>query len=829
MLNMFVTVIFFNLFSDQDDNQDEEEDEQADGGSQEDEESRGSNGDRSASESGSESGEETNSADDNSEHSGSDSEQEDDEVDQNIDDEPLHAGARVTFRESLLAILCFALKHKLTGVCVADLLSLIELHCGADSIALKTLYKFKKYFSMIGKQNINCHYFCSGCEVSLATENSVCQQCDGRHRVAHFIGFPIMTQLQSMYSRPGFKESLQFKANRVKKNANNIEDIYDGAIYQEQVTNGFLANPNNISFFMYFDGVAIFKNSKFSIWPIFLSINELNYKERVKKENVVLAGLWFGKSKPNTNLFLSPLLEKMSDFENNGVEFQLPNDQRILVKGKILGAVADLPAKAQFMRIVQYNGLHSCSNCMSSGGRLDVGDSTVQVFPYSRDFELRNNGDMVNFANLAYIARQQDPEATVYGVKGPTLLFSLLPNMINCMGIDVMHGVSLGIMRTVTELWFSSKHTGSPFSIADHVNIVDARLMRIKPPQNCQKMPRSIKKELALFKAADYKLFLLTYSLPVLLGILPAVYWEHHCKLVSAISLLSQESVSHEQIDVAEELLHNYVKDFEQLYGLRYLGLNLHQLLHLCLVVRNLGPLWVYSCFFYESLNGDLSRLVHGTRYAALQISAAFNVHMNLPIMINIMADSEAKLLCLKFLSSGNKVKITELIDDKTGVVGKYKKCDPVPERISRLLQDEFNANGGICKYFFRLRRKGVVYSSETYLRSKRKLTCYVEILHEGSPYLCKIKSFVKWSACNENCPPICNDCRNCFFCIVTVHERVLWELHDKDYDIAHLCKVVPSNDHRVFSVETISKACFYLPIDENEYIVLPVNTLEIE
>jgi hypothetical protein len=199
---------------------------------------------------------------------------------------------------------------------------------------------------------------------------------------------------------------------------------------------------------------------------------------------------------------------------------------------------------------------------------------------------------------MAYIARQQDPEATVYGVKGPTLLFSLLPNMIDCVAIDVMHGVCLGIMRTLTDLWFGSDFTGSPFSIADRVNIVDARLMRIKPPQNCQKTPRSIKKELALFKASDYKLFLLTYSLPVLLGILPAVYWEHHCKLVSAISLLSQDSISHEQIDVADELLHNYVKDFQQLYGLRYIGLNLHQLLHFCLVVRNLGPLWVYSCFF---------------------------------------------------------------------------------------------------------------------------------------------------------------------------------------------------------------------------------------
>ncbi|KAK3925967.1 Halomucin [Frankliniella fusca] len=505
----------------------------------------------------------------------SESEEEDDEPNVgNLDDELL--SARVTFRQSLLTVLSLAFKHKLTGVCVADLLSVIELHCARDNVALRTLYKFKTYFSMIGKENVTCHYYCSVCEVPLASEDSVCEQCNGQHPTGYFVAFPFLSQLQSMYLRPGFKEGLQFKTNRVKKNVNNIEDIYDAAVYQEQVINGFLADPDNISFFMYFDGVAIFKNSKFSIWPLYMSINELRYKDRVKKENIVLSGLWFGNTKPNPNLFLSPLVQEMSNFENEGVDFRLPYNGSVRVRGKIIGAVADLPAKALFMRIVQFNGIHSCSNCMSSGARYYLGGNTIQVYPYTRNFELRRNEDMVDFANMAVVARQQDPDATVYGVKGPTLMYALLPNLINCMGSDVMPGTFLGIMKTKMELWFSSEHAGNPYNISASVNLVDARLKKIKPPQSCTKVPRSIKKEIGLFKAADYKLFMLVYSLPVLLGILPAVYWEHHCKLVSAISLLSQESVSHDQIDVAEELFHTYVHDFQQLYGIRYVGLNVH-------------------------------------------------------------------------------------------------------------------------------------------------------------------------------------------------------------------------------------------------------------
>lgn len=188
------------------------------------------------------------------------------------------------------------MSHKLTGQCLNDLLSLIALHCVPNNLCIQTLFKFKKYFQMIGKSMLTCHFFCSVCQVSLEKKNSMCGTCNGQYDVSYFIEFPIVTQLQNMYSRPGFYESLMFKMNRQKKNAANIEDIYDSRIYQIQVESGFLADPNNISFFLYFDGICLFRSSSFSIWPAYLSINELKYTLRTKKENIILAGLWFGKS-----------------------------------------------------------------------------------------------------------------------------------------------------------------------------------------------------------------------------------------------------------------------------------------------------------------------------------------------------------------------------------------------------------------------------------------------------------------------------------------------------------------------------------------------------
>ena len=48
--------------------------------------------------------------------------------------------------------------------------------------------------------------------------------------------------------------------------------------------------------------------------------------------------------------------------------------------------------------------------------------------------------------------------------------------------------------------------------------------------------------------------------------------------------------------------------------------MKVHMLRHIPMCVRNFGPLWVFSCFAYESLNGFLKTMVHGTRYIADQV-----------------------------------------------------------------------------------------------------------------------------------------------------------------------------------------------------------------
>ena len=61
---------------------------------------------------------------------------------------------------------------------------------------------------------------------------------------------------------------------------NDRGDICDGALYQEMMSSGFLANRCNISLLFNTDGIPVFKSSGFAFWPLYLMISELPYRMR---------------------------------------------------------------------------------------------------------------------------------------------------------------------------------------------------------------------------------------------------------------------------------------------------------------------------------------------------------------------------------------------------------------------------------------------------------------------------------------------------------------------------------------------------------------------
>ena len=89
------------------------------------------------------------------------------------------------------------------------------------------------------------------------------------------LNLPTYTRFKFL-TDPEFVSGLRHRFQRRKQAEENIEDVYDGNLYKDQFQNGgVLSQPFNMSFKLNTDGVAVFKSSKFGVWPLFLSINEL--------------------------------------------------------------------------------------------------------------------------------------------------------------------------------------------------------------------------------------------------------------------------------------------------------------------------------------------------------------------------------------------------------------------------------------------------------------------------------------------------------------------------------------------------------------------------
>lgn len=236
---------------------------------------------------------------------------------ENSDNQPIYEGARVTRRESFISVFMLMVRHKLSNQCLDDVLKLISLHCPEKNKCISSIYKFRQFFK---EENtpVQRNYYCNKCLTVIENSGSCCAKCENvPAENDYFITVPIIDQVEKLYSREDFQYHFNEYIHRKKNNENNLEDIVDGRIYKEMLTHQ-KANPEpsgsisieNITFTWYTDGVAVFKSSKYNIWPFFLTINELPFRERYKLENLIICGLWFGETKPVPNLYLSPMFQE---------------------------------------------------------------------------------------------------------------------------------------------------------------------------------------------------------------------------------------------------------------------------------------------------------------------------------------------------------------------------------------------------------------------------------------------------------------------------------------------------------------------------------------
>ena len=538
----------------------------------------------------------------------------------------LYNGAQISVGLSVILIMSFVINHGLTDAALRDLLQIISLHCPSPNLCITSLYIFKKFFAAT-KFNFKRHYYCPSCKTSiddlrLECPNVACGERLSNPDQSYFIELSIFEQLQNLLRQPGFYNQLQHRFLRTKRHQSDIEDVYDGQLYTALMKPGqFLANPHNISFQLNTDGVQLFYSSKYGMWPIYLKINELPAKIRCFMKNKIIAAIWLGEMHPAINTFLKPLRDAMVKLFKDGITVESPDvSGSFKCRAILLSSTCDLPAKALLLNTIGHNGFYGCPRCTQPGKTTNTVRGHVHTFPY---ISTDPTGPLRTVQTMEESAKQALQEhTTVNGIRGPGSCLMTFPHHNICRGtaIDYMHCVLLNVVRQLIRLWFDPAFSSEIWSCSRSVSLVDSRLESIQPPSLITRVTRAVSNR-KFWKASEYRAWLFFYSLPVMYMVLPDVYYQHYVLLCEAIYILNSKSVEARALKKSRKLLQHFYFMFPTLYSERYLGCNIHQLLHLPDTVKDLGPLFTTSCFDHEDTNGKLARMVHSHACVGSQIT----------------------------------------------------------------------------------------------------------------------------------------------------------------------------------------------------------------
>jgi len=270
----------------------------------------------------------------------------------------------ITKTDISCALILLKKRHRLSISCIDDIISFLRT-LNVPNVP-SNWYHLKK--NLIATHIPPTQTFiCPNCQET-STSSAECSQCSNHFndtiKPNSILSFSIRNQIERIlhYNRDVFRTH--------RSQAISMKDICDGAIHQKlqnEIQEPFLTLTLNV------DGIQPRKGSQQAIWPILIIINEIPLKKRFAIENIILAGVWPGPSKPSRaemSLFFRPLVDELLTLEQ-GVTFSLydDDDDDIFVTARVflIGACCDKPAQSLLQFLPEPTAEHGCGRCEVSG------------------------------------------------------------------------------------------------------------------------------------------------------------------------------------------------------------------------------------------------------------------------------------------------------------------------------------------------------------------------------------------------------------------------------------------------------------------------------
>lgn len=439
-----------------------------------------------------------------------------------------------------------------------------------------------------------------------------------------------------------------------------FDDVYHGASYLEAARAGKIGPWDPILMFT-LDGAQLYQNKQSDCWFFFWVLLNLPPELRYKKQFVLPAGFVPGPNKPeNIPSFALPSWRHCSALQKQGLPIWDGNRKVIATSWPFFyccgsDAVASPISSGQ----VSHGGKKGCrENCNMPGRRkpgasmyypallrplnYDVaGCSHPDIDP--KTLEPPNHVRYLEKLHLVLSSRTNNEferNRLETGIVRPSPFLGLSPEhsipVPECFPSDLMH-LTINLAELLIPLWRGEiRPDGATIAQCEHAFLVgDAwqehgRLVEMTRPYlpgSFNRAPRNPAQKInSGFKAWEYMLYLWSIGPAVFRPYLPKEYWENFCKLVYAVQIVQQRSITLEEILDADRVITEWQVEFEKLYyrrdirRLHYVRPCVHAIGHVPMGTYQMGPRNITSQWSTENTIGNLVREIrlHANPFANL-------------------------------------------------------------------------------------------------------------------------------------------------------------------------------------------------------------------
>lgn len=656
------------------------------------------------------------------------------------------------------------LKNHLTNTCTVNMAKLMNSMPGVEFSIPLTTNGMKN--SVKPSIRYDLYVICS-CD-TLVKNGEMCEKCKviakKKSKSNNFIvSFPLVPQIKSVLCA-SFNKVIQY-LNR-DHTPGLLTDIDESEAFKRIESKH--QGSKILSFTMNIDGAAIFGSSKGSLWLTQLYQNYLPPSLRYRKENILIASLFYGVKKPNPFHLVSHLAQELDDctidiFDGN---------QLISFVPAIVTSSCDLPAKAMLQNFKGPVGKGSCSICHHPGVSVKNLKGTTTIRYLKQDhLRLRTHRETVQTGNVVD-SNNLNP---IDGVKGTScmMLFNDF-DIVSNFSIDFMHGICLGVVKHTIEIWIGvkkipDKKNGLKIKLVNlkEKMCVNNRILQLKPLMNFKRKPRPIF-DIALYKASELLNFLLYYFRFLLNGMLSTEVIKHFELLSSATFILCQLSITKDDQNRACNMLIEFADQYQEIYGEAAITMNIHLLRHYGENIDQCGPIWCNSLFGFESNIGEIKQYVSGTTDVLTQIAEKYVLSKS----IFEFNDNEENFICEEIYT----IKTLNITEFYSSVFEQHK----IPVENSMRIGCRLKSNGQTFTSLFSQEMKSADYFIE---------------MNDGT--LGTAEFYFKWNG-------------RCY---------VFLNIYKINFVHFHLKEVNKSNVHRIFPCKSIRNKLLYLKVNSIEYI----------